>query len=66
MVDEMVVKVGGSLNDVPELGRRLRQWLDAQTTTRVLIIPGGGRAADLVRQADDLDDLGEERCHGLR
>ena len=65
MAGDMVVKVGGSLNDVPELGRHLRRWLDAQLTTRVLIIPGGGAAVDLVRQIDGLDELGEESCHWL-
>ena len=65
MASDLVVKVGGSLYDLPDLGRRLRQWLDAQPTHRVLIVPGGGTAADLVRQADALDRLGEERCHWL-
>ncbi len=65
MADEMVVKVGGSLCDVPELGRLLRQWLDAQSAKRVLFIAGGGAAADLVRQVDGLDELGEECSHWL-
>jgi 5-(aminomethyl)-3-furanmethanol phosphate kinase len=65
MATDMVVKVGGSLFDLPDLGKRLQNWLDALPTRRVLLIPGGGAAADLVRQADALDRLGEERCHWL-
>jgi aspartokinase-like uncharacterized kinase len=34
-------------------------------TRRVMIVAGGGAASDLVRKADALDDLGEERCHWL-
>jgi len=65
MANDLVVKVGGSLYDLPDLGRRLRSWLDTQPTRRVLLVPGGGRAADLVRQADSLEQIGEERCHWL-
>src|SRR5438128_5418731 len=65
MANELVVKVGGSLYDLPNLGHRLRSWLGAQTTRRIVLVPGGGSAADLVRQADGLDHLGEERCHWL-
>jgi 5-(aminomethyl)-3-furanmethanol phosphate kinase len=65
MATDMVVKVGGSLLDLPDLGERLRSWLDALPTRRVLLVPGGGAAAELVRQADTLDRLGEERCHWL-
>jgi 5-(aminomethyl)-3-furanmethanol phosphate kinase len=65
MATELVVKVGGSLYDLPDLARRLLNWLNALPSRRVLLIPGGGAAADLVRQADTLDRLGEERCHWL-
>jgi 5-(aminomethyl)-3-furanmethanol phosphate kinase len=65
MANEVVVKVGGSLYDLPDLGRRLRSWLNALPSRRILLIPGGGAAADLVRQGDALDKLGEECCHWL-
>ena len=65
MVPDIVVKVGGSLFDSPDLGTRLRYWLDALQTRRVVLVSGGGAAVDLVRQADTLDRLGEERCHWL-
>lgn len=59
-----VVKVGGSLYDLPELGDRLRHWLDRQTGSLVLI-PGGGSTADLVRRFDRQHRLGEDQAHWL-
>lgn len=60
-----VIKVGGSLFDLPDLGGRLRDWLAAQGTGEVLLVPGGGPAADVVREYDRLHALGEERAHWL-
>jgi aspartokinase-like uncharacterized kinase len=65
MLESMVVKVGGSLYDLPDLGQRLRAWLDFQPTRQALLIPGGGAVVDLVRAADAAEGLGEERCHWL-
>jgi aspartokinase-like uncharacterized kinase len=63
--ESVVVKVGGSLHDVPRFGEQLRRWLDSLPTRRVLLIAGGGPPADWVRQLDRLDELGEERAHWL-
>lgn len=60
-----VVKVGGSLFDWPELGPRLRQWLAAQPTRAIVLVPGGGPTADVIRQLDERHRLGEERSHWL-
>jgi aspartokinase-like uncharacterized kinase len=62
---DIVVKVGGSLYDLPELGPRLGDWLAGLKTTNVLLIPGGGRTADLVRGWDQQHKLGEESSHWL-
>lgn len=54
-----VIKVGGSLQD----DTILRVWLDVITDTyvrKVVLVPGGGRFANLVRRAQErwnLDDL---------
>ncbi|HXG11427.1 MAG TPA: hypothetical protein VNK04_16855 [Gemmataceae bacterium] len=61
----MVVKVGGSLFDLPDLGPRLRRWLDTRPTADVLLVPGGGRTADVVRYLDQCHRLGEETAHWL-
>lgn len=58
-----VVKLGGSLTEQPFETSPLRDWLSmlAQAGAgRVVIVPGGGRFADAVRQAQaqwDVDDL---------
>jgi aspartokinase-like uncharacterized kinase len=61
----MVVKVGGSLIDWPELPDRLRDILGDLASERVVLIVGGGRFADGVRELDRLHSLGEERSHAL-
>jgi 5-(aminomethyl)-3-furanmethanol phosphate kinase len=65
MFAEAVVKVGGSLFDLPHLGSQLHAWIATLPTRKVLLIPGGGSAADLVRQVDRLDQLGDEQSHWL-
>jgi dihydroneopterin aldolase len=61
----VIVKVGGSLYDLPDLGPRLRAWLDRLDTLHALIVPGGGPLADSVRQFDQQHALGEEKAHWL-
>jgi aspartokinase-like uncharacterized kinase len=60
-----VVKVGGSLYDLPDLGLRLRAWLKALPWPRVLLVPGGGPTADIIRDFDRTHALGETAAHGL-
>ncbi len=59
-----VVKLGGSLLDLPDLSQRLDQ-LRPEWGPRPLMVVGGGGAADLVRQWDQQQQLGEERSHWL-
>ncbi len=59
-----VIKLGGSLLDLPDLPQRLshmRPWWGA----RPLLVVGGGPAADLVRTWDHVHQLGEQRAHDL-
>jgi aspartokinase-like uncharacterized kinase len=60
-----VVKVGGSLYELPDLGPRLCLWLAAQHTRSILLVPGGGQLADAVRKLDSAHGLGEETAHWL-
>lgn len=60
-----VIKVGGSLFDLPDLGQRLQNWLAGQATRAFLLVAGGGPVAEVVRQYDRLYGLGEERAHWL-
>jgi aspartokinase-like uncharacterized kinase len=61
----IVAKVGGSLLDWPELSDRLPRWLAALGTPRVVLVVGGGPAADLVRRRDQWDELGDSKAHWL-
>jgi 5-(aminomethyl)-3-furanmethanol phosphate kinase len=62
-----VVKVGGSLYDLPDLGIRLQRWLAAEWSSSdgVLLVPGGGPTAEVVRHLDQRHGLGEEKSHWL-
>jgi aspartokinase-like uncharacterized kinase len=57
-----VVKVGGSLYDLPDLAARLQALLGS---SRTLIVPGGGPIVDAIRSLDQVHELGEETCHWL-
>lgn len=61
----IVVKVGGSLFDLRDLGQKLRAWLHELPTTKVLLVPGGGPTANVIRDLDRWHALGEERSHWL-
>ncbi|OAI47862.1 hypothetical protein AYO44_08765 [Planctomycetaceae bacterium SCGC AG-212-F19] len=61
----VVVKVGGSLFELPDLAPRLGAWLSQLACPRVLLVPGGGAAADVVRRLDQVHHLGEEVSHWL-
>ena len=60
-----VVKLGGSLLDLPDLAARLRHWLQRQSEMCTLLVAGGGRLADVLRDADRLHRLGEKASHWL-
>jgi aspartokinase-like uncharacterized kinase len=59
-----VVKVGGSLYDWPGLAATLRAWINA-APARVVLLPGGGDGADVIRELDRVHRLGEEASHWL-
>jgi probable H4MPT-linked C1 transfer pathway protein len=61
----IVVKVGGSLFDLPDLGPRLVRYLAALPHPRVLLVPGGGPTTDVIRAFDQRFGLGDEKAHWL-
>jgi aspartokinase-like uncharacterized kinase len=61
-----VVKVGGSLLDLPDLGTRLPSWLATLPPEDIVVlVPGGGPTTDVIRALDQRFELGEERAHWL-
>lgn len=61
-----VVKVGGSLYDLPDLGSRLHRWLAEQFPDAcVVLIPGGGPTVEAIRHLDHHHRLGEGTSHWL-
>jgi 5-(aminomethyl)-3-furanmethanol phosphate kinase len=60
-----VLKLGGSLLDLPELAARFGRWLDRQESGANVMIAGGGALADAIRAADRTHALGEAAAHEL-
>lgn len=60
-----VVKLGGSLLEFEGLLRELPTWLRAQCGAVNVIVVGGGRMADVVRQWDRAHRLPDETSHKL-
>ncbi len=61
-----VVKIGGSLYDLPDLGPRLRRWLAVHDGgSHVVLVPGGGALVEVLRRLDHCHGLGEETSHWL-
>ena len=61
----VVIKVGGSLLDWPELPGRLTTYLNGHGGDRVVLLVGGGRFVDVLRDLDARHSLGEVRSHAL-
>lgn len=64
----IVVKVGGSLYDWPELGPRLLRMLEelkGPSNQPIIVVPGGGHFASAVRRLDRVHALDEKTSHWL-
>jgi aspartokinase-like uncharacterized kinase len=61
----IIVKVGGSLFDLPDLRHRLRAFLSQLGEAKILFVPGGGATADAIRAFDAVHQVGEEAAHWL-
>lgn len=60
-----VVKVGGSLMDVPELPERLRDWLAAQSPAHNVLVPGGGPLVEQIRTWNRAEPIDEIAAHWM-
>ena len=60
-----VLKLGGSLLDLPDLGSRLTNWLHSQPPAQNIVVVGGGKLADALRSYDELHGLQPAVAHWL-
>ena len=61
----VVLKLGGSLLSLPDLAARVESIVEERTRCLCLLVAGGGKAADIVRQWSDDFSLSEESAHEL-
>ena len=61
----LVIKLGGSLLDCPAWPDRLARFLASRPEARPVLIVGGGKFADALRDLDSIHALGEPRSHAL-
>ena len=60
-----IVKLGGSLFDLPGVADRLRGWLSGQPPALTLLVAGGGVLADAIRQAQKVHAFDDAAAHRL-
>lgn len=60
-----VVKLGGSLFDLPDLRERLAAYRSAEMGSEAMLVVGGGEAAESVRRFDRLHGLDASAGHWL-
>jgi aspartokinase-like uncharacterized kinase len=60
-----VIKVGGSLLNWPELTLALETWLNEQLPVSTVLIAGGGRLVDVIREMSSAFSVDDERAHWL-
>lgn len=60
-----VIKLGGSLLDLPDLVSRFESWRKSELGARAAVVVGGGDAADAVRAFDARFLIGEDKSHWL-
>jgi len=60
-----VVKVGGSLFDLPDFPDRLRAWLARQSAAHQVLVAGGGGLVDQVRRWHAVEPLDEVAAHWM-
>ena len=60
-----VVKLGGSLLDLPDLPGRVERWLGRQPPASNVIVVGGGPLVNAIRASDRIHKLDEVAAHWL-
>ena len=58
-----VVKIGGSLLDLPDLEERVLAWLETQTPMHTVWVVGGGAEVDTLREFDREHSADQDAMH---
>jgi len=58
-----IVKIGGSMLMRTDLTRAVNQWLAKHPADQTLIIVGGGKLIDAVRELDQLHTMNQQQVH---
>ena len=61
----IVIKLGGSLYNTPELTLWLKALVSYSSQQAIVIVPGGGPFADLVRDAQKLHNFDDKAAHHM-
>lgn len=65
-IQRRVVKLGGSLLDLPDLAQRIERWLQREPDRCLnLFVIGGGRLVDAIRDLDRIHSLDPAQIHWL-
>ncbi|MCA9235991.1 MAG: hypothetical protein KDA44_11000 [Planctomycetales bacterium] len=60
-----VVKIGGSLFDLPDLPERLWKWMAVQSPAHHVLVAGGGKLVNVVREWDRQKTLDDAAAHWM-
>lgn len=61
----VVIKIGGSLFDLPDLGGRIGRLMGQLGSVRPVLVAGGGMMVDVLRKWDETFELGDALSHRL-
>ena len=60
-----VIKLGGSLLDCPDVGKRFHNWLAGESAAVNLLVVGGGEIVEAVRQLDNIHRFPPAWSHSI-
>jgi dihydroneopterin aldolase len=60
-----IIKLGGSLLELPDVRSRFEDWLGRREETWNLVIVGGGKLVDAIRRYDQVHALAATAAHSL-
>ena len=65
LVPLRIIKLGGSLLSLSDLRPRFHAWLQTETPARNLVVVGGGRAVEAIRELDAIHHFPAKLTHWM-